>query len=82
MHPVLGGVVVEREQLVQVVGDLGDGLGPFGAVVGFERLGSCAGVVVIGGVVDFCECLVRTWTGRLRQGGKDIGELVPLPSTT
>src|SRR3954451_7913215 len=26
MDPVLGGVVVEREELVEVVGDLGDGL--------------------------------------------------------
>jgi hypothetical protein len=30
--PVLGGVVVEREQFVQVVKDLGDGLGMLGAV--------------------------------------------------
>src|SRR3982751_265140 len=36
MHPVLGGVVVELQQHVEVVGDLRDGLGPLGAVVGGE----------------------------------------------
>jgi hypothetical protein len=29
MHPVLGREVIEREQLVQVVGDLGDRLSYF-----------------------------------------------------
>ena len=43
VDPVLGGVVVERQQHVEVVGDLRDGLGPLGAVVGLERLGRLAG---------------------------------------
>ena len=36
MHPVLGGVVVERQQLVHVVGDLRGGLGELGAVAPLE----------------------------------------------
>ena len=50
VDPVLGGVVVEREQHVEVVGDLRDGLGPLGAVVGGERLGGGLGVVLVLGV--------------------------------
>jgi hypothetical protein len=44
---VLGGVVVEREQLVQVVGDLGNGLAELGVVGQLERDGSAAGAVAV-----------------------------------
>jgi hypothetical protein len=38
---VLGGVVVERQQHVEVVGDLGDRLGPLGAVGTRPRMALC-----------------------------------------
>jgi len=40
VDPVLGRVVVEAEQLVQIIGDLVDGLAELGAVREFERGGS------------------------------------------
>jgi hypothetical protein len=46
--PVLGGVVVERQQLVQVVGDLGDGLAELGSVGGLELLDGVEGVLLVG----------------------------------
>jgi len=45
---VLGGVVVERQQLVQVVGDLGDGLAELGSVGGLELLDGVEGVLLVG----------------------------------
>ena len=37
VDPVFGRVIVERQQHVDVLGDLRDRLGPLGAVVGLER---------------------------------------------
>ncbi|MEO3780968.1 hypothetical protein ABGB16_30040 [Micromonospora sp. B11E3] len=45
MHPVLGGEVVEGEELVQVVGDLGDGLAELRAV-GQEDAAADTGLTV------------------------------------
>jgi hypothetical protein len=56
---VLGGVVVEREQLVQVARDLRGGLGELGAVDGLERLGRGTGVVLVLGAPDLCQGLLR-----------------------
>jgi hypothetical protein len=70
---MLAGVVVERQQHVDVLGDLRDRLGPLGAVVGLERLDRLQGVVAVLGVVDLGERGFRTWVRRLRQGGKNIG---------
>jgi len=39
MDPVLGGELEEREQDLEVVDDLGDGLGPLDAVLAGERVG-------------------------------------------
>lgn len=47
MDPVLGWEVVEREQLLQVVGDLRRGLGELRPVRVLERLGRFAGVVLV-----------------------------------
>jgi hypothetical protein len=55
MDPVLGWVVVERQQRVEVLGDLRDGLGPLRAVVDRERLGGDLGVLAVGRVVDLGE---------------------------
>jgi hypothetical protein len=55
-----------------VVGDLGDGLGPLGAVVGFERFGGAQSVVAIFGVVDLRQRRFCARMRRLRKGGKNI----------
>src|SRR5664279_2436479 len=49
---MLGWVVVERQQHVEVLGDLRGRLGPLGAVVGVERLRGLERVVLVLGVVD------------------------------
>jgi hypothetical protein len=59
MDPVLGGVLVELQDDVGVVDDLGDRFGVFGAVVDLERLDRQLGFVDILGVVDLfhrCQC--------------------------
>src|SRR5206468_11747993 len=66
MDPVLGRVVVERQQLLQVVGDLGDRRGELRAVGGGEGLRGGAGVVGVLGVPDFGQ-------GLLRPGWADLG---------
>jgi hypothetical protein len=65
VDPVLGGVVVEGEQLLEVVGDLGDGLGELGAEEGSKALTAfsasvlfsafqiCARVFFAAGCADF-----------------------------
>ena len=66
MDPVLGRVVVERQQLVQIVGDLRDGLaelGPVGCVEGFHRV---QGVPAILGVPDLRQRFLRPGVRRLR----------------
>ena len=44
---MLGGVVVELEQHVQVVDDLGGGFGPLDPIVGGERLRRRGGVFLV-----------------------------------
>jgi hypothetical protein len=51
VDPMLGWVVVERQQFVEVIGDLGDRLGPLGAAVGGERVRGDCGVLVPSGNV-------------------------------
>ena len=58
---MLGGVVVERQQHIDVLGDLRDCLGPLGAVVGIECLDRGHGMVAVLGVVDLGERGFRTW---------------------
>jgi hypothetical protein len=52
VHPTLGGEVVEREQLVEIVGDFRDGLAELGAVGQLERRDSAAGVLAVFCVPD------------------------------
>jgi hypothetical protein len=49
---MLGRILVELQQYVGVVDDLGDRLGVLGAVVDLERLDGDLGVVDVLGVVD------------------------------
>jgi hypothetical protein len=55
VDPVLGGVVVEREEHVDVLGGLRDRFGPLGAVVGLECSDRRQGMVLVLGVVDLGE---------------------------
>jgi len=65
VHPVLGREVVEREQLVQVVGDLSDGLWELGAVGQLERGDGTSGVLAVLGVPDLGQSLLARRVGRL-----------------
>jgi len=76
VDPVLGGVIVERQHLVLVVGDLRGGLGEFGSVGGGEGLDGGAGVVLALGVPDLGQGLLRPWVRGLRQGGEHVRDLV------
>ena len=58
---MLGRVVVEGEQHVEVVGDLRRGLGPLRAVLGGERLRSLGGVLLVLGVSDLGQRGLRAW---------------------
>jgi hypothetical protein len=66
MHPVLGGEVVEREQLVHVVGDLRDGLAELGAVGQLERSDPAAGVLAVLSVPDLGQGTLGTRVSGLR----------------
>ena len=68
MLPVLGREVVEREQFVQVIDDLRDGLGVLDAVGGLELLDRPAGMVEVFSVPDLSEVLLRSGVRRLREG--------------
>lgn len=75
---MLGGIPVELQQRIEVVGDLGDRLGVLGAVVEFKGLGRDLGPVYVLSVVDILERGRRARVGRLRQCGKNIGLLMKL----
>lgn len=67
VDPVLGGVVVERQQLLDVVGDLEDGSVEPCAVGCLERLDRGLGVRLVLGVPDLRERLLRPWMRGLGQ---------------
>ena len=52
MHPMFSRKVVEREQLLDVVGDLGDRLGKLRAIGRLERLHRIQGMPLVLGVPD------------------------------
>jgi len=63
MDPVLGWEVVEREQLLEVVGDLRRGLGELRPVSVLERLGRFAGVVLVLGGPDLRQAGLPRFVG-------------------
>ena len=73
---MLGRVVAEREQLVLIAGDLGCGLGELRAVGGSEGLHGRAGVVLVLGVPDLREGLLRAGVRGLGQGAEHISDFV------
>ena len=78
MNPVLGREVVERQQLFDVVADLGDRLRKLRTIGRLELFDRVAGVGLVLGVPDLCERLLRPRVRRLRQRGKNIRYLVEL----
>ena len=73
---MLGGVVVERQQLLEVVGDLRGGLGELRAVGGVECLRRGAGVLLVLGVPDLAQGLLRPGMGTLGQRTEYVCDLV------
>ena len=66
VHPMLGRVVVELQQDIGVIDDLGDCLGVLGAVVDLECLDRNLGLGDVLSVVDLPECCQRTRVRRFR----------------
>jgi hypothetical protein len=73
---VLGGVVVELQQHVEVVGDLRVRPGPLGAVLGHEGAGSGLGVLAVFGVPDLGQRGLRAGLCGLGERVEDVGDLV------
>ena len=78
VDPVLGGKVVERQQLVQSSVIFATALGNFAAVGGLERLHRVEGVTVVLGVPDLGQRLPRPGVRALGQGAQHVGDLVEL----
>jgi hypothetical protein len=76
MHPVLGGIVVEREQLVEVVGDLADGFAELRAVGQLEPGDRAAGVFTVLGVPDLRQGLLRAGVRGLGERSEDVADLM------
>ena len=76
MNTVLGREVVERQQLLDVVADLGYRLRKLRTIGRLELLDRVAGVGLVLGVPDLCERLLAPRVRRLRQRGKNIRYLV------
>ncbi len=75
---MFGGEVVDREQDIDVVGDLRGGLAELRPVGGIEGGDGGQGVPLVLGVPDLREGLLRPGMRRGRQGGEDVADLVGL----
>ena len=76
MDPVLGRIVVEAEEHLEVVAQLVGGLRPLRAELGVEGFRRVSGVLTIFGLADLGQHLLCERLDRLRQGVEDIGTLV------
>jgi hypothetical protein len=81
MHRVVRGVVVEREQLIKIVGDLRDRLGELRPIGGLERLHRRLGVGLVLGAPDLGQGILRPGMSGLRQRGQNIRRLVEPAAT-
>jgi hypothetical protein len=77
VDPVLGGEVVEGEEHVGVIGDLGDRLGPLRSIVPLEGFDGGEGVVAVLGVSDLCD---RPAGSRLRRLRQRVEHVLRLPA--
>jgi hypothetical protein len=82
MLPVLGRVVVERQQLLDILGDLRDRLGELRPVGGLEAGHGVEGVPAVLGVPDLGQRALRSRMRRLGQRTKNVGDLVPVMPTS
>jgi len=76
VHPVLGREVVERQQLLLVAGDLGDGFRVLGLVSSVEVPDGLLGVRAVFGVADLGEGLAGRGLGRFRQAVENVDYFV------
>jgi len=82
VDPVFEREVVEREQFVEIVGDLGGRLRPFAAQLVLEGPSSNACVLFVLGVTDLRQELLRERLDRSRQRSEDVRRLVDLMRTS
>jgi hypothetical protein len=73
---MLGWEIVEAQQLLGIIDDLGHRLGPLDAIVAGEHLDGALGVVAVGGVADLGQRRARPGLHGLGQAGEHVGELV------
>jgi hypothetical protein len=76
VDPVFGGEVVEREQLVEIVGDLRDGLAELRPVSGLEAGHGVEGVAAVFGVPDLGQRLLCAGMRRFWEHPEHVGDLV------
>jgi hypothetical protein len=76
VQPMLSWEVVEREQLLGVVSDLGHRLGPLDAIVASKRLDRPLGVVTVGRIADLGQRPARPGLHRGGQAAQHVGGLV------
>ena len=74
VDPVLGREVVEGEEHVEIVDDLGDRLGPFATELVRERVCCPSGVITVFGVADLGQHPSGRGVCGLRQGGEHVGD--------
>jgi hypothetical protein len=75
VDPVLGREVVEGEQLLDIIGDLGDRLAELGLVGGLEPGHGVEGVAAILGVPDLREGFLRAGMRGLRERAEHVCDL-------
>ena len=78
MDPVLGWEVVERQQHLEIVGDLRDRLAELRAVGGLERGHGVESVLLVLGVPDLGQRLLRPRMRRARKRTQNVADLVEL----
>jgi hypothetical protein len=82
VDPVLGGEVIERQQHLDIVGDLRDGLGKLRPVGGLEGLHGVECVPLVFGAPDLGQRLLRPRVRRFRERPEHVGDLVELMPTS
>jgi hypothetical protein len=82
MNPVLGGVVIEGEQLVEIVGDLRDRFGKLGPIGRREPAHGVEGMSFVLGIPDLRERLFRPRMRAVGQRPEHVRDLVELMPTS